>query len=220
MISGVLKLGTMELPWLECDVQHSNSLVSHEHPGVPGGVQESTGRDPYQIRATVVLIDNWSVTLDALLYAADVEQEGDLTIADGRMIHIAIRSVTERWRQTDGLHVAIEMVEDAQADAYLVPTAPQLARTAPEIARARGWSRAAALLGEFRDLIDAASPPTLGELVAAYGAVSVALVSVEETAYDIADRGATEDAMWSVTLRWGCLGSLPAAAREALDAAG
>jgi len=226
MISGVLKIGTLELPWVDCEVLHRNALVRHEFPGVPGQVVESTGRGPYEISATVVLSENWTVVLDALLYAADVEQEGDLTLADGRVIHVAVDSVSEQWKQVDGISLRIVMIEDADADAYTVPSAPQLSRTAPEIARARGWSSAAAALEALRDELDAASPPTMGELVASYGAVSAALLDVEEVALEAADeaglldRSGAEGTMWAVTLRWAALGSLPGDARAVIHAAG
>jgi hypothetical protein len=220
MISGVLKIGTLELPWLNCDVRHKNAIVSHESPGVPGGVQESTGRNPYAISATVVLKDDWADHLQEILDLIDVEQEGDLTLADGRVIHVAVDSATEQWKQQEGVGIALEMVEDGEVDSYTVPTGPSLARTAPEIARGRGWTAAANALDALREAMDAASPPTMGEMVALYGAAAALLLAAEEVALEAEDRAGYLDAAKAATLRWAALTSLSEEAREAIDAAG
>ena len=220
MISGVLKVGSLELPWLQCDVRHKNVLISHEAAGIPGGVQESTGRAPYAISATVVLSDDWATRLDEILHVIDVEQEADLTLADGRMIHVAFDSAVESWKQSDAVGLSLEMVEDGEVDSYTVPASPQLARTAPEIARRRGWAAVGDALDSFRDALDAVSPPTLGEMVALFGAASALLIAAEEIAMARADGAGYADAALAVTLRWAALTSLSPAAREAIDAAG
>ena len=221
MISGTLKVGNLELPWLQCDVRHRNMLVCHEAAGVPGGVQESTGRMPYAISASVVLQDDWASRLDEILYVIDVEQEADLTLADGRVIHVGFEQAAERWNQTDSVSLSLEMVEDGEIDAYTVPSSPQLARTAPDIARRNGWANAANALEAFRDMLDAISPPTLVEIVGLYGAAAALLIAAEADAMEAADRAGYESAATAATLRWAALTSLTPEAREAIaDAAG
>lgn len=211
MISGTVKIGDIELPWTGVEIAHERRVVTVSVPGVPGQLVEDLGRGGYRATLAVTLCgDGWEERLNDVLFALDNAPEADVRVADGRFFHAVLTGVSERWRLADGVELRLDVVEDSQVDSILAAE-PE---AEPESAL-RPWPAAASAAAELRELLADTGPTTLGELVAAYGALVTALEAAAAEA-DASTADGAETARIIVSAQATALWSLPVEARYEL----
>lgn len=211
MISGTVKIGDIELPWTGAEITHERRVVTVSVPGVPGQIVEDLGRGGYRATLAVTLCGNgWEDRLNDILFALDNAPEVDVRVADGRFFHAVLTGVSERWRLVDGVELRLDVVEDSQVDTILAAAS----EAEPESAL-RPWPAAATAAAELRALLADSGRMTLGELVAAYGALVDAL-NAAAAAADASTADGAETARIVVSAQATALWSLPVEARYEL----
>lgn len=214
MLSGTIKIGDIELPWTAAEIAHERRVVAVSVPGVPGQIVEDLGRGGYTVSLAVTLCgQDWRDRLDSLLSVLDTSPAMDVRVADGRCWHAVLVRIRERWRLVDGVELLLDVVEDSQVDTIATATG-----TSVPSATLRPWPVASAAAAALEALQADVGPPTLGELVDAYGGLARALEAIL-AAQDAASAEGAETARVCVTAQAVALASLPLDARAAVAVA-